>query len=394
MKIPTPQESLLIQQHLSHDVNALALELAKRTDINRELVIEQIAGFQKIRKKIPSWYNKIELILPPQLPLEQCSSEVTASYKASLCGGQTLCDLTGGYGVDFSFMSKNFAQATYIEQQANLCQIMQHNAKILGLNNVEIANSDSSFVTSSNNRYTCIYVDPARRSSSGSKTVLLSDCQPDLSTIYPALLQRCNMLMAKLSPMLDITLAQSQMPQTTDIHVISVENECKELVFISSQNATNECTIHCINILQNKPVQLFCFTRSDEQNVQCQYTDEPQAFIYEPNASILKAGAFKSVTNKFGLKKLHPQSHLYTSNTLVDGFQGRAFKTISWFGAGKSETKTHLNGIEQANISTRNFPCSVAELRKKLKLKEGGSCYLFATTINNNKKVIIRCEKC
>lgn len=393
MKIATQFELEFIASHIDCDVKSLALSLSKRNDIDKDFIIRQIAGFQIIKKKIPSWYNKLGLVLPQHLPLEQCSSELTAKYKASLCSGQSLCDLTGGFGVDFAFMSASYETSTYIEQQPELCEIMQHNSQIIGIEGINIINDNSETVLNSPNCYSCIYVDPARRSESGNKVVLLSHCQPDLSAIYTLLLDKCELLMAKLSPMLDISLALKQMPQTSNIHIVSVDNECKELLFISSKKASESCNLHCINLQQSKPTQEYIFTHEQERNALCEYTNLPLEFLYEPNASIMKAGAFKSIACSYGLKKLHPQSHLYTANKAIDNFPGRLFRVISCFSPNKTETKQQLGNLTSANISTRNFPIGVAELRKKLKLNEGGNCYLFATTLNDEKKVIIKCEK-
>lgn len=384
----------LIRQHIGDDASSIALMLSKRNDVDRDLVVTQIAGLQTLRKKIPSWYGLSGIIVPPHLPLEQSSSELTATYKASLCGGDSLCDLTGGFGVDFAFMAKNFGKATYIEQQQELCSIMEHNLQVLQLTNSRVINGNSLDLLKAEGNFTWIYADPARRDGAGSKTVLLHHCQPDLTQIYSQLLDRCDFLMVKLSPMLDISLALNTLTHTTHIHVVSVENECKELLLISSKNAS--CTtrqLHCVNLMANKPAQTTIFTSDEEHNAQCQYTSQPQEYLYEPNASIMKAGVFKAIASRYNLIKLHPQSHLYTSNAHIAEFPGRVFRTAAWFGANKADIKSNLHGISSANISVRNFPASVAELRRKLKLNEGGSCYLFATTMYDEKKVIIRCEK-
>lgn len=396
MRLPLPVEEKFIRQHLDCDVKSLALDLAKHqqlADLDRQLVIEQIAGLQLIKKKIPSWYDQVGIVVPPRLPLEQCSSEATARYKASLFKGLSLCDLTGGFGVDFAFLARNFSHATYVETQSDLCLIMQHNAKMLGLSTIDIVNDDLHNFLQRDVHYSCIYLDPARRKASGQKAICLDDCQPDITALYHSLLQRCERLVVKLSPMMDIARAMVQLPQTADIHVIALENECKELLFVGTPQHDGECKIHCINLLHNAPPQVFEFKRAEEHDAICDFADEPQLFLYEPNAAIMKAGAFRLVAQLFCLRKLHQHSHLYTSNELADHFPGRVFRVLDWFGAGRNEVGAHLHDLKQANVSVRNFFCSAQELRKRLKINDGGNFYLFATTLSNNRYVLIKTEK-
>lgn len=395
MRIPTPHEADFIASHLDADVGQLAFELSKWPTDDRLFVLEQIAGHQRIRCKIPSWYGLAGLVVPPALSLEQCSSERTARYKALLCSGRSLCDLTGGFGVDFAFMASQFEKATYVEQQAELCDVMRHNANSLGLSNISIINKNAlEALSSCTEPYTCIFIDPARRDADGGKVVLLEHCQPNLAAIYSPLLARCALLMAKLSPMLDISAALKYMPQTTDVHVVAVDGECKELLFISHSNANRkEPNIHCVNLLHNGHEQLFTFNRSQEQTAHCAYAEQPLAYLYEPNVAILKAGAFRTVAERFGLQKLHQHSHLYTSNEALECFPGRFFRVVDCFAASSSEAKRCLSDVQSANIAVRNFPESVSQLRKRLRIADGGNVYLFATTLANGQKVIVRCEK-
>lgn len=395
MRTATPHEAEFIHQHLNADVRQLALTLAGWPADDRNFVLEQIAGHQRIKDKIPSWYGLHGLLLPPALSLEQCSSERTARYKASLCAGRSLCDLTGGFGVDFAFMAPQFEQATYVERQPELCNIMQNNINALALNGIRFINAEAAeLLSSSDERFSCIFIDPSRRDAEGGRVVRLEHCQPNLVELYPTLFKRCDVLMAKLSPMLDISAALLHMPQTTDVHVVAVDGECKELLYITrSDEQPLEHNIHCINLLHTGIEQCFSFTRSQELQAQCTLAERPLSYLYEPNAAILKAGAFRAVAERYALKKLHQHSHLYTADTAVDGFPGRRFRVLDCFGASTSEATHHLADARAANIAVRNFPESVAQLRRRLRLADGGAVYLFATTLTSGQKVIVRCKK-
>lgn len=389
----TPLDREYVELHLRDDVKGLALALSKQQNINREYVLTQIAGRQAIEKKLPSWHKCQQMLFPPHLSLEQCSSELTARYKASLCEGESLTDLTGGFGVDFAFMAPNFKTCRYVEQQELLCFLASHNFKSLGLHHVEIFNTNTIDFLKTMQPQSWVYIDPARRSASGGKTVLLTDCQPDITAIYDELRLKSSALMVKLSPMLDLSLALHGMPRTSQIHVVSVDNECKELLYISEKEIQPQPAIHCINLSESKSVQTFCFFRSEEQEAQCQHTHTMDDYLYEPNSAIMKAGAYKLMATRFGLKKLHPDSHLYTSNQIMKDFPGRIFSVESTFGAGKNEIKRLLSSTSKANITIRNYPGSVDELRKKLKIKDGGDTYLFATTLMHGERAIIKCRK-
>ena len=389
----TDCDKAFIDQHRHDDVKALALSLAKNQKINREIVLIQISGRQAVEKKIPSWHACDQIFYPPHLSLEQCSSELTAQYKTTLCSGESLTDLTGGFGVDFAFMASQFQSCCYVEQQELLCFVARHNFNALGIHHSTVVNSSTVDYLQTMQPQSWVYIDPARRNAAGSKTVLLKDCQPDITTIYNDILLKCNALMVKLSPMLDISLALQGMPQTTKIHVVAVNNECKELLFISDTDKASHPEIRCINLSENKPTQIFSFNREDEQNAPCQYAQCVENYLYEPNSAILKAGAFKLMSARFGLKKLHPDSHLYTSAQKVNSFPGRTFLVDTTFSAGKNEIKQLQATTTQANIAIRNYPGSVDELRKRLRIKEGGEIYLFATTLFTGEKAIIKCRK-
>lgn len=384
-----------ILEHESDDIRQLALKAKSYPDIDMPIAIKQISGRQIAKYKIPSWHQFENIIYPKHLSMEQCSSEATALYKASLCKGDVLIDLTGGLGVDFSFMAKNHKQAYYIETQQELTELAECNFNTLSLNQSKVIQNDAvSFLNSFEGIADTVFIDPARRSNTGKKTVLIEDCTPNLLEIDNLLNTKAQRVIIKLSPMLDISHALNSLTNITEVHIISVNNECKELLFIKDKVCKDEgVQLICINLLTNKKDEFFTFTKAEENTSLISHTDEPQGYIYEPNPSILKAGAYKSIGTRYGLMKLHPNSHLYTSYTLIENFPGRKFQIKEVISPNKKEIKVHLKDITQANIATRNYPFSVADIRKQTKLKEGGTDYIFATTLANEKKVLILCQK-
>jgi hypothetical protein len=381
-----------IRDHANDDVKTLALQARKYPEIDMAFAIQQIAGRKAIAEKIPSWYKRDGLLYPRHLSLEQCSSEATARYKASLVEGDSLVDLTGGFGIDCAFMAERFKHATYVERNAELCEIARHNFPALDLRHIAVVNGDATQYLNEMEKVDCIFIDPARRNEQGGKTVAVSDCEPDVGLLSGQLLEKADRVMIKLSPMLDLTLALQALPQTAQVHVVSANNECKELILILENRPVEEIPVTCINLTKTQ-AQSFVFSKQQEQNADCTCTSQIEAFLYEPNASILKAGAYKCVAARFGLKKLHANSHLYTSATRCDVFPGRVFAVQSVFSLNKNELKQELDGIRQANLSVRNFPASVAELRKRTRLADGGGIYIFATTLADERKVLVKCVK-
>ncbi|WP_321335247.1 SAM-dependent methyltransferase [uncultured Bacteroides sp.] len=381
-----------IQAHRHEDVRVLALQAAKFPLVDMPAALIQIAGLQIAAEKIPSWYATEGILYPKHLSLEQCSSEMTARYKASLIQGDTLVDLTGGFGIDCAFLSAGFGRVTYVEQQEELCRLAAHNFQTLKLRHIKVENSDGVEYLRQMLPADCIFIDPARRNEQGGKTIAIADCTPDVAELQELLLSKAQTIIVKLSPMLDLSLALRDVPCTKEVHIISVNNECKELLLVLTKTTKPPIPIYCIN-LTNETAQNFSFTREEEQESACLYTDAPEAYLYEPNASILKAGAFKSVSSIYKVKKLHPNSHLYTSDKWIENFPGRAFRIMDVCSFNKNEIRRSLEGVKKANISVRNFPASVAEIRKRLKLADGGEVYLFASTLNNEKKVFIKCLK-
>lgn len=383
----SPETLRFIKEHQQDDVRQLALQARKHPLVDMPAAIVQIAGRQIAAEKIPSWQAVEGILYPRHLSLEQCSSELTARYKATLATGESMTDLTGGFGIDCAFLATGFGQATYVERQTELCEIASHNFPLLGLNHITVCNEDGVKHLQEMAPVDCIFIDPARRNEHGGKTVAIADCEPDIAALEELLLSKAKKVIVKLSPMLDLTLALKDIKQAAEAHIVSVNNECKELLLVLKKEAPCR-NIICINIT-NRETQRFVFTREEEQTAECHYTDSTGRYLYEPNASILKAGAFRILAQRYGLEKLHPNSHLYTSDTLAEGFPGRVFEITRTCTFNKKEIKETLEGIKKANISIRNFPASVAELRKRIKLSEGGDDYLFATTLNNDKKLLI-----
>ena len=382
-----------IEENARADVRSLALQAKKYPQVAMAMAVVQIAGRQIAEAKVPSWYHTEGLLYPKHLSMEQCSSEATAIYKAGLVEGNSFADLTGGFGIDCSFLSRKFKQADYVERQAELCELAKHNFPLLGLS-IGVHNEDGVEYLKQMQPVDCLFLDPARRDGHGGKTVAIADCEPDVSVLEDLLVEKAKKVMVKLSPMLDLSLALKHLKYVREVHIVSVNNECKELLLIlQKESASSDITIHCEHIVNASEHQSFSFTQEQERTSDCPLATEVGAYLYEPNASILKAGAYRSWTQTYACKKLHASSHLYTSEQFIEDFPGRRFKVEAVSGFGKKELKEFLQGMEKANLTIRNFPSSVADLRKRLKLKEGGEDYLFATTLADESKVMIKCRK-
>jgi hypothetical protein len=290
-------------------------------------------------------------------------------------------------------MSQRFKQVTYVERNEELCDLAVHNFKALGKDYIKVIHSDTEKYLLETDHADWIFIDPARRSSGGKKVVLLSDCEPNVAALSPLLLDKATHVMIKLSPMMDITAAIRELPATSGIHIISVENECKEVLLILDQTGGENIKVKTINFGVNKKNQEFEFNIRDESKAETSFSSEPGKYLYEPNAAVMKSGAFKLIGEKFSLKKLHINTHLYTSNKLSVEFPGRIFEVRKQWENSKKELKELVTMIPKANITTRNYPESVVELRKRLKIKDGGDIYLFACTLHNEQKSIIECNK-
>lgn len=392
----SPETQEFIDLHRTENIRMLALRSNKHKEIDLPIALQQIEGWQIARHKLPLWSKTKGIIYPPHISMEQCSSEQTAEYKADIMGkGETFADLTGGFGVDTSYLARGFKKAWYVERNEDLCQTARHNFQILELPQIEVCNKEAELFLKEMLPVDCLFIDPARRNEHGGKTVAISDCTPDVKTLLPLLLQKGRKIMIKLSPMLDISLALHDLPDVSNVHIIAVNNECKELLLIIQHNNDKESPVqyHSINLLSENKNQQFTFTQEEESMSICTYATTIGNYLYEPNTAILKAGAFRSIAQRFHLEKLHPNSHLYTSETLERDFPGRSFIIEQAIGFTKKDLKALQSSVKKANLAIRNFPSSVGELRKRLKLQDGGETYLFATTLANEKKILLKCKK-
>lgn len=394
-----------IRQHAHDDVRALALHARALPGVNLTAALTQIAGLQILSSKVPSWATTDGIRCPARLSLEQCSSEVTARHKAGIIASydgphHRMADLTGGLGIDCSFLAPLFDEVDYVERQEELCSLARHNFPRLGLHQIRIHQADATEFLPGLPVADWLFLDPARRDGNGGRTVAIADCEPDVTRLEPLLLEKAQEgVLLKLSPMLDLTQALHELKHVREAHVVAVDNECKELLMVLGRNAAtapDDVPICCIN-LTSKPGtpadEAFTFSRRTEREASCPLADAPLTYLYEPHAALLKAGAFRQVAAAYGLQKLHPSSHLYTSHSLVPRFPGRTFRVEGWSGFGKKELKALLGTEKRANLSVRNFPAPVADLRKRLRLAEGGALYLFATTLADGQKVLIRTVK-
>jgi 16S rRNA G966 N2-methylase RsmD len=367
------------------------LQARRYPDVDMREAVTQIEGWQLAKNKLPEWAASEGVIFPPRISMEQCSSQATALYKASIAGGEKLADLTGGFGIDCSYLARNFKEAYYIERNPLLCEIAQHNFPHLGINHITIKNGECEDILPALPSLDWIFIDPARRDGDGRKVVALADCTPSVAELEETLLQKSKKVMIKCSPMLDITLACRQLTGVTAVHVVAVNNECKELLFVLGREKAAACTVHCVNILK-EGVQQFSFTPEEESASSATYCSEVGLFLYEPNAAIQKAGCHNSLSQRLGLKKLHPNSQLYTADECIGDFPGRVFKVQEVLGFSKADIK-RVQALGKANITVRNFPESVQVLRKRLKLADGGENYIFATTVGKGEKVLVVCKK-
>ena len=365
-----------IEAHDGDDIRQLALQAARYPQVDMRMAVTQIEGHRIAKSKLPAWASVCGIIYPVRISMEQCSSEATARYKASLVQGTHLADLTGGFGIDCSYLAEEFAHTTYMERNEELCRIATHNFALLDT----LPSQD------------WIFLDPARRDRGGNKVVALSDCEPDVCQLEELLLQKSPRVMVKCSPMLDISKALGQLRSVVEVHVVSVDNECKELLLILQREPhEGSVHIHTVNLQGAGVAQHFAYPLSAEAEASCSYTSQLGRYLYEPNSALMKAGCYRLPAHTFGLHKLHPNTHLYTSDTLVSHFPGRVFKVEYTCGFSKKELKA-LAG-KQGNLAVRNFPERVDTLQKRLKISDGGSTYLFATTLHDESRVLIVCTK-
>ena len=462
-----------IQEYREKDTRQLALQSARFPEVDMPYALDQIKGWQTARRKLPTWAACDGIVYPPHLSMEQCSSEPTAQYKLNLamewasrvesselrvesleggvdnsseqpatlnsqlstlnCHASSMTDLTGGFGVDFSFTSCAFASATYVERNAQLCSMVEHNLLLLGIDNAKVVCADAVDYLSTLDMQTMIFLDPARRDQHGAKTVMLADCTPDVVQLLPQLLKKSRFTMLKLSPMLDWHKAVEDLQGTVrEVHIVSVGGECKELLLVLSEEMESELKVFCADLeaggsgeaglsggssgsscssLSSEPsfhrtpsspsapsspihASLFVYAPSASSPApNSKLKTQNSKFLHEPNASIMKAGCFDELAAAYGVSPVSRNSHLFLSAEPVDGFPGRSFSIERVTTLNKRELRQALAGIEKANIATRNFPLSVAELRKRLKLKDGGDVYIFATTTAEGEHVLLISHK-
>ena len=413
-----------IREYRERDIRQLALQANRFPDVDMPYALNQIQGWQIARRKLPKWAACDGVIFPPHLSMEQCSSEPTAQYKLNLamewttlnselstqnCRRQQfktqnskfktstrMTDLTGGFGVDFSFTSCAFAAATYVERNEQLCHIVEHNLPLLGLNNATVVCADAVEYLSTVEPQTMLFLDPARRDAHGAKTVMLADCTPDVVQLLPQLLEKSRFTMLKLSPMLDWHKAVDDLQGTVrEVHIVSVGGECKELLLVLSTVVESELKVYCADLsTASDTSSLFVYTPGSSAPVaNSKLKTQNSKFVHEPNASIMKAGCFDELAAAYGVSPVSRNSHLFLSDEPVEDFPGRSFVVERVTTMNKGELRKALVGIEKANIATRNFPLTVAELRKRLKIKDGGDVYIFATTTAEGEHLLLISRK-
>jgi hypothetical protein len=378
-----------INDNLNSDISKILLKGTSFKSVTTKEIVVQIEAKKKCKKKLPTWFSTTNIYYPKKLNIEQTSSEITADYKAKLIKGNTIIDLTGGFGIDSYYFSKYFKNVTHCEINSTLSGIVEHNYKQLGIENIHTIHSDGiEYLKNSTQTFDCIYVDPSRRHNSKGKVFFLKDCLPNVTEYLGLLFSQTNNIIIKTSPLLDISVGLSELKFVKEIHVVAINNEVKELLWFLELGFNRETQIKTINI-KNAINEKFSFLLNEESLTKIKYT-LPQSYLYEPNAAILKSGAFNSLANKFNIYKLHKHSHLYTSNNLFE-FPGRVFKIEKTLPYNKKLLKKE--DITKANISIRNFPETVQQIRKKLNIKDGGIKYLFFTTNNQNEKIVLLTSK-
>ena len=410
-----------IRQHQDDDVRQLAFLGSKYPEVNMPFALDQIRGRKMAHAKLPRWASIDGIIYPPHISMEQCSSEQTALYKAELAARllglpvpssenekeSEFVDLTGGFGVDFSYIASRLGvKSMYVECQTHLCEAAKENFERLGLKNAIVKNGDGIEVLHSLKDLKLIFIDPARRDDAGNKVVSLKDCTPDVTVLQEEMLSKADYVVIKLSPMLDWHRAISELSHVREVHIISVNNECKELLLVLSARNMGDMEASSADGEVKRAGNLRIYCINDAQSFVCDESDmetsavkiapstlEEMQYLYEPNASLMKAGCFGVLSERFDARMLSKNSHLFVSREPIEVFPGRSFRIIAISSFNKKELKRHLSGITKANIATRNFPLSVAELRKRLKLKDGGETYIFATTLSNESHVLVITEK-
>lgn len=384
-----PDVQKFIQQHLNYDLTKLILKGSPFKEVSIQEIATQISGLKKAKTKLPTWFKTEHILYPPNLNLEQTSSEITAKYKSELINGNTLIDLTGGFGIDDFYFSKSFKKVIHCELNEGLSTLAKHNFLALNASNVETKVGDGlQILNELDEKVDWIYLDPARRDDYGGKVFLLEQCTPNVPQNLKLLFQKSDTILIKSSPLLDLSAGIAELRKVTEIHIVSVNNEVKELLWILNRNISKEIKIKTINISKN---EIQSFEAIFEEELEASAYSLPLRFMYEPNPAIMKSKLFKALSAETKTAKLHANSHLFTSEELKD-FPGRTFEIVDVIAYNKKALKRSLK-LKKANITTRNFPKSVNELRKELKIEDGGDQYLFFTTDLNNSKIVVACRK-
>lgn len=370
------------------DVRRLALCGAKAEGVDMLSALQQIAGWQMARKKLPSWADIERIVYPPHLNMEQCSSERTAKYKRSIlsssAGKGVFVDLTGGFGVDLAWMSTDFERRIYVEQRAELCDIVRYNFPLLGVR-AEVVCADAVKYLRQMGHANVVFLDPARRDGQGNRTYGIADCTPNVIDLLPLLREKADCIVLKLSPMLDWRKAVDDLKCVSEVHIVSIDNECKELLLVVRNQPSNTLRLVCVNDddVWEVPVVKASYGQRKVEAI----------YLYEPNASIMKAGCFREVEQVFGVQQLAVNSHLFVSERKMTNFPGRQFVIDAMTSMNKQQLKAHIGQIEYANVAVRNFPMTAEQLRKKLKLKDGGEVYIFGTTLQDGTHQLFICRK-
>ena len=389
LAILNPEIQNFIAANLTANSTQLAFQKNPFPNVDWKEIINQIVAKQKAKDKLPSWYTALNILYPSKISLEQTSSEKAAAYKASLVSGESLIDLTGGFGVDDFYFSKKVKQVTHCEINEELSQIVSHNFNLLKVTNCNCIVGDSSLILENlNQKFDWIYIDPSRRNDTKGKVFMLKDCAPNVPEMMDYYFKYSLNIMVKTAPILDITAGLLELKNVKEIHIVAVDNEVKELLWIMEKDYVNPIAIKAIN-LQKNSTETF-ETNHSEIELHVAFS-LPKKYLYEPNSAIMKSGAFNSVATKYSIDKLHPNSHLYTSDILI-AFPGRIFEIENTIPYHKTEMKAALVD-KKANVTTRNFSETVESIRKKWKIKEGGNLYSFFTTDKNDHKIVLLCSK-
>lgn len=382
-----------IKENAEESPEALALMAGRFPHLPMAMIAQQVKGRQRIRQKLPSWHAHPDTVFPKSLALEQCSSERVARYRASLApAGARALDMTGGFGVDARFLAERFGRYLYCERDAELAEIARENFSVFGLQScIDIIITDGrEALESLEGTLDLIFLDPARRDGRSLKVSALSECEPDIVAIWPKLRKKARTVMVKASPGLDLSSAIADLAGVSQAQVISVDGECKELLLIASSGCSGIPEIHCVNLLKSGEVETLSFSLEEEKALAVEY-GPPGRFLYEPNASIMKAGAFKSVARRWGIRPLNPRTRLYGSGERVEGFPGRVFEIVGRGALAAKDAKRLFPG-KRANVISRNSGLSAVELRQKLKLKDGGELFAVGAAVSGEGRRLFACR--